>query len=289
MAQYREVGVLLWRGFSIQQAADQCFSNVDDLGKGRQMPVHYGSRELNFQTISSPLTTQLPQAAGVAYSMKLSKKDAVAIVYFGEGAASEGDFHAGMNFASTLEVPLVFFCRNNGFAISTPTKDQYHGDGIASRAVGYGMHCIRVDGNDIFAVRQATEAAKKLAMEKSCPVLIEAMTYRRGHHSTSDDSTRYRSNSEIQHWQDNYDPVQRFRAYLEAQGWWTEEMETKTREEERSAVMMALESAEAKPKPPVSDLFDDVYAVKPAHLLKQEKQLHEHMAKYPEHYANTSH
>lgn len=97
----------------------------------------------------------------------------------GEGAASEGDFHAALNFSATLEVPCLFICRNNGYAISTPTRDQYRGDGIASRAVGYGMHCIRVDGNDILAVRKVTEEAKKLALEKSCPVLIEMMTYRR--------------------------------------------------------------------------------------------------------------
>lgn len=94
--QYREVGILLWRGFTVQQCADQCFSNEKDLGKGRQMPIHYGSAELNFQTVSSPLTTQLPQAVGAAYALKQSDPDAIAVCYFGEGAASEGDFHAGM-------------------------------------------------------------------------------------------------------------------------------------------------------------------------------------------------
>lgn len=117
----------------MQQAADQCFSNAADLGRGRQMPVHYGSKELNFQTISSPLATQLPQAVGVSYAMKNAKKNNISIVYFGEGAASEGDFHAAMNFATTLECPMIFFCRNNGYAISTPVKDQYRGDGIISR------------------------------------------------------------------------------------------------------------------------------------------------------------
>jgi 2-oxoisovalerate dehydrogenase E1 component alpha subunit len=126
-----------------------------------------------------------------------------------------GDFHAALNFASTLEVPMIFFCRNNGYAISTPTIDQFRGDGIASRAAGYGMHCIRVDGNDLLAVKAATEAARKLALEKSRPVLIEAMSYRRGHHSTSDDSTRYRSITEIKDWQENNDPVKRFRSYIE--------------------------------------------------------------------------
>jgi len=126
-----------------------------------------------------------------------------------------GDFHAALNFSATLETPIIFFCRNNGYAISTPSHDQFRGDGIASRAAGYGMHCIRVDGNDLLAVKVATEAARALAIEKSRPVLIEAMSYRRGHHSTSDDSTRYRSVAEIKFWQENMDPVKRFRNYIE--------------------------------------------------------------------------
>jgi 2-oxoisovalerate dehydrogenase E1 component alpha subunit len=229
LAQYRECGVLLWRGFTLQQAADQCFSNEMDLGKGRQMPVHYGCAELNFQTISSPLATQLPQAAGVAYALKLQKKNAVSVVYFGEGAASEGDFHAAVNFAATLEVPVVFFCRNNGYAISTPIKDQFRGDGIVSRASGYGVHGIRVDGNDLFAVHQATKQAREFALANNKPVIIEAMSYRRGHHSTSDDSTRYRSMAEIKHWQDNLDPVDRFSKYLRSQGLWDDEKEQELR------------------------------------------------------------
>ena len=109
-SQYRELGVLLWRGFTVQQVADQCCSNSADLGKGRQMPVHYGSKELNFQTISSPLCTQLPQAVGAAYALKQAEVPSVAICYVGEGAASEGDFHAACNFAATLGI-------NNNFAI----------------------------------------------------------------------------------------------------------------------------------------------------------------------------
>jgi 2-oxoisovalerate dehydrogenase E1 component alpha subunit len=107
--QYREAGVLLYRGFTLQQFMDQCYSNAHDLGKGRQMPVHYGSRALNFQTISSPLGTQIPQAAGSAYALKMAGKQAVAICYFGDGAASEGDFHAALNMAATTDAPVLFF------------------------------------------------------------------------------------------------------------------------------------------------------------------------------------
>lgn len=282
-SQYREVGVLLWRGFTVQQCADQCFSNEADLGKGRQMPVHYGSKALNFQTISSPLATQIPQAVGAAYALK--KQDAVTVCYFGEGAASEGDFHAAMNFASTLEVPMIFFCRNNGYAISTPVDDQYRGDGIVSRAVGYGMHAIRVDGNDLWAVHLATKEARRIAIEKSRPVFIEAMSYRRGHHSTSDDSTRYRSVSEINDWS-GYDPVKRFRNYLESKGWWSEDLEQSIRDAERLDVLTALETAEKRPKPDVSEMFTDVYDVKTPNIVKQEKELQEHLAKYGDQYTD---
>lgn len=285
-AQYREAGVFLWRGFPLQRMADQCFSNKDDLGKGRQMPVHYGTAELNIHTISSPLATQLPQAAGAAYALKMAKKKAVAMCYFGEGAASEGDFHAALNFAATVEAPAIFFCRNNGFAISTPVRDQYRGDGIISRAAGYGMHSIRVDGNDLFAVYTATKEAKRICLEEGRPVLIEAMTYRRGHHSTSDDSTRYRSVDEIKHWQEKDDPMTRFRLHLESKGWWNAEMEQQLREEARAAVLQSLEVAEGKEKPPVTELFTDVYDDKPPHLLRQEAELHEHIAKYSDVYAN---
>jgi len=109
-AQYREVGVLLWRGFTVEQIMNQCFSNRLDAGKGKQMPVHYGSAQHHFQTISSPLCTQLPQAAGAAYYLRhIKKQENVVICYFGEGAASEGDFHAALNMASTTRAPVIFF------------------------------------------------------------------------------------------------------------------------------------------------------------------------------------
>jgi 2-oxoisovalerate dehydrogenase E1 component alpha subunit len=184
---------------------------------------------------------------------------------------------------------MIFFCRNNGYAISTPTTDQFRSDGIIARAAAYGMHGIRVDGNDIFAVQMAVKAARKLAVEKSRPVLIEAMTYRRGHHSTSDDSTRYRKADEIKAHADTTDPVARLRAYMEERGWWSEAQETELREKERQTVLDALQTAETRPKPSVSELFSDVYQDKPAHLIRQEQELHEHMSKYPEHYTSDGH
>merc|ERR1712183_195683 len=198
--QYREAGVLVYRGFTLEEFMDQCYSNNADGGRGKQMPVHYGSKRLNFVTISSPLATQLPQAVGTAYAFKRAQNGLVVICYFGEGAASEGDAHAAFNFAATLNCPVIFFCRNNGYAISTPVKDQYRGDGIAGRGPSYGMPAIRCDGNDLFAVYNATKRARDIAVTLKRPVMLEAMTYRVGHHSTSDDSSVYRSKEEVDYW-----------------------------------------------------------------------------------------
>jgi 2-oxoisovalerate dehydrogenase E1 component alpha subunit len=196
MAQYREQAALRYRGFSTEQFMNQLLSNEADLGKGRQMPVHYGSKDLNFMTISSPWATQIPQAAGYAYAQRLEGKQACTLCYFGEGAASEGDFHAGLNMAAVLNCPVVFVCRNNGYAISTPSSEQFKGNGIAARGVGYGIKTLRVDGNDILAVYSAAAAARKIAVQNNEPVLLEAMSYRLGAHSTSDDPRGYRSREE---------------------------------------------------------------------------------------------
>ncbi|PRP87503.1 3-methyl-2-oxobutanoate dehydrogenase [Planoprotostelium fungivorum] len=288
-AQYREAGVFLWRGFSLDDFMNQCQSNSLDYGKGRQMPVHYGSRRLNIQTISSPLATQIPQATGSAYAQKMTKSGNCTVCYFGEGAASEGDFHAAINFAATLETPSIFFCRNNRWAISTPSTEQYRGDGIAGRGVSYGLKTIRVDGNDIFAVYNATKAARKIAVEDNQPVMIEAMTYRVSHHSTSDDSTRYRTLSEIEQWKIKHDPVKRLYNYLLSKGWWSEEMETTSRTEARKEVLSALKRAEAQKKPSPDECFNDVYDELTPQLIQQRQEMREHVKKYPQNYPIDQH
>jgi len=289
-AQYREAGLLMWRGFTLDQFCNQCFSNDYDLGKGRQMPIHYGCRALNYQTVSSPLGTQITQAVGAAYKFKLDamnnkeKEAAISIVYFGEGAASTIDFHSACNFAATLGTPMIFFCRNNGYAISTPAEDQYAGDGIISRAPGYGMAGIRVDGNDVFAVHAAVAEARKLALETSAPVMIEAMTYRQGHHSTSDDSSRYRDVDEVQAAQDVTDPLIRMDKFLSHYGWMDNNAVTSIGDEERAAVLRAMEAAEARPTPTLESMFTDVYHEKPPHLIRQEKELRQHLVKHNIHH-----
>jgi 2-oxoisovalerate dehydrogenase E1 component alpha subunit len=288
-AQYRETGVLMWRGFSVDQFINQCFGNCEDEGKGRQMPIHYGSKNHHFVTISSPLTTQLPQAVGSAYAYKLAKNGRCVIAYFGEGAASEGDAHAAFNFAATLNCPVIFFCRNNGYAISTPTHEQYDGDGIAGHGPGYGITTIRVDGNDALAVYNATKASREYAVTESRPVLIEAMTYRVGHHSTSDDSSAYRSLDEVKQWNSLDSPISRLRQYLELKGWWDDAKERSLKEEARKMVVQSLARAEKVLKPEWKEMFFDVYYDMPDHLVKQMKSMENHVEQYKDKYPVNKH
>ncbi|CAG8784614.1 3183_t:CDS:2 [Dentiscutata erythropus] len=282
--QYRESGVLLYRGFTLDNFMNQCYSNEKDIGKGRQMPVHYGSKELNFQTISSPVATQLPQASGAAYALKRSGKKNCIMCYFGEGSASEGDFHAALNVAATMKCPVIFFCRNNGFAISTPALEQYKGDGIASRGIGYGIDTVRVDGNDVWAVYNATKVARQLSVEEHRPVLIEAMTYRVSHHSTSDDSFAYRSKKEVEYWKQLDNPIVRFRKWLEDKNWWNELEENSFRTSIRKEVLSAFSKAEKLLKPSITDLFNDVYDRPPQSIVDQRQKLKTLIEKYPENY-----
>ncbi|KAF2239648.1 dehydrogenase E1 component [Viridothelium virens] len=290
-AQYRETGIYKYRGFTLDDFMSQLFSNRNDPGRGRNMPVHYGSRQLNMHTISSPLATQIPQAAGAAYALKLqhmqnpqSPPRCVAC-YFGEGAASEGDFHAALNIAATRSCPILFLCRNNGFAISTPSLEQYKGDGIASRGVGYGIDTIRVDGNDILAVREATQRARELCLEDGGrPVLIEAMSYRVSHHSTSDDSFAYRAKVEVEDWKRRDNPITRLRKFMESKGWWNEQQERETRSALRKEVLAAFNRAEAEKKPPLRAMFEDVYSELTEESQEQMKQLGDIIDRYPREY-----
>ncbi|WP_293745937.1 thiamine pyrophosphate-dependent dehydrogenase E1 component subunit alpha [uncultured Paraglaciecola sp.] len=287
MSQYREQGALAYRGFSSKEFMDQMFSNQNELNKGRQMPIHYGSKALNFMTISSPLGTQIPQASGYAYGQKMAGLDAVTICYFGEGAASEGDFHAGLNMAAVLNCPAIFFCRNNGYAISTPSEEQFAGDGIASRGIGYGVRTIRVDGNDVLAVYAATQQAREIALKHQCPVLIEAMTYRLAAHSTSDDPTGYRSKDEEERWRLK-DPVVRFKAWMQSKGWVDEKLNLTFIEETRQEVLKALKLAEQVPICPIEQIIEDVYDTPPWHLKAQLAELKTHIDMYPDAYPKTS-
>jgi 2-oxoisovalerate dehydrogenase E1 component alpha subunit len=291
----------------------QLFANIKDPGCGRSMPVHYGSKELNIvripphilhffkytdlslqHTISSTLATQLPHASGAAYALKMQRlanpslPPRLAVAYFGDGAASEGDAHAAFNIAATRSCPVMFICRNNGYAISTPTLEQYRGDGIASRGAGYGINTIRVDGNDILAVREVTRRAREICLGLDGsgvkPVLIEAMSYRVSHHSTSDDSFAYRPRLEVEDWKRRDNPITRFRKYLEAQGLWDEEKEAASRLMLKKEIMKAFSQAEKEKRPEIRMMFEDVYEELTPDLIAQKKELKEIFEKYPEEY-----
>ncbi|KAE8356464.1 thiamine diphosphate-binding protein [Aspergillus coremiiformis] len=289
--QYRETGVFQQRGFTLKDFMSQLFANCHDNGRGRNMPVHYGSSYPRMHTISSPLATQIPQASGAAYALKLESLQnpdippRIVACYFGEGAASEGDFHAGLNIAATRSCPVVFICRNNGYAISTPTLEQYRGDGIASRGVGYGIDTIRVDGNDIFAVYEAMREARRIALsDGGKPVLIEAMSYRVSHHSTSDDSFAYRARVEVEDWKRRDNPIIRLRKWLENEGLWNEDMERDTREQLRKEVLKEFGEAEREKKPPLREAFEGVYEELTEEAQEQMKELKRILETYPEEY-----
>ncbi|KAH8791372.1 2-oxoisovalerate dehydrogenase alpha subunit [Hyaloscypha sp. PMI_1271] len=290
--QYRETGVFQQRGFTLKDFMSQLVSNRNDPGKGRNMPVHYsGKNKVGAHAIASTLGTQLPHATGVALAMKIqaleNPTDAPRVVacYFGEGAASEGDFHAALNIAAVKGCPVIFICRNNGFAISTPTSDQYKGDGIASRGVGYGIATLRVDGTDIFAVYEATKQARQMAVsDGGRPILLELMSYRVSHHSTSDDSFAYRTRSEVESWKSHDNPLTRLRKWLENHDLWDDNLEKENRTQIRRAILKEFAAAEREKKPALSAIFDDVYEVLSEEQEAQKKELRRILQKYPAEY-----
>lgn len=266
---YRVPGVALYRGIGLKAMLDNCFGNADDLSRGRQMPVHYAFREINFTSISSPIATQIPHAVGAAYAARYLGDDAVSIVYFGDGGTSESDFHTAMNFAGVWRTPTVFFCQNNQWAISVPLKRQTAVERLGMKAQAYGFDGITVDGNDVLAVYKVTKEAVEKARSDGGPTMIEAVTYRRGPHSSSDDPTRYRSNEEVEEWAQKNDPIERFRRYLEREGLWTEAFEEEIRERCEREVAEAVEAAEAVGRPALESIFTEVYADMPRNLQEQ--------------------
>ncbi len=270
--QYRECGIMFWRGFTPQQYIHHMFCNKEDLIQGRQMPNHFGSRELNVVQVSSPIGTKIPHAAGCAYAMKLQKEKKVAVVYFGEGATSEGDFHVGLNFAAVRKAPAIFFCRNNGYAISTPACRQFASDGVAPQVIGRNITTYRVDGNDFFAIYETVAKARQQCLEGNGPVFIEAMTYRMGAHSTSDDPSAYRKEIDVQEKQAGC-PIQRLRKYLEAKKLWDAKQEENYLAEVNKEVTEAIKIAKETGRPPLRSLVEDVYFAVPASLEAQYEEI----------------
>ncbi len=198
---YREIGAALYRGYPLNTFMCQLFGNADDPVKGRQMPVHHSVRRLNFVSVSSPVGSQIPHAVGTAWAAKLQKTDDVALAFFGDGATSTPTFHVSATFAALYKVPAILFCRNNGWAISVPSSMQSATPSFAQKAIAYGMQGVLVDGNDLLAVIHVVAEAAARARRGEGPTLIEARTYRRGAHSTSDDPSVYRDPAEPKAWE----------------------------------------------------------------------------------------
>jgi pyruvate dehydrogenase E1 component alpha subunit len=269
---YREFGAALMRGLSLQKLTDNMFGNVNDTVKGRQMPCHYTCKAVGWASISSPVGTQITHAVGAAWAAKIRREDVASLVYFGDGATSSSDFHSALNFAGVFRLPVVFLCRNNGWAISVPVERQTATQTFAEKAVAYGVPGVRVDGNDIFAVVAVTRAAVERGRRGEGPTLIEAITYRMGGHSTSDDPNRYRETQAVEEWATR-DPIERVRGYLAKRGAWSDADEALLRADIDARFREAVTIAEKTPQPPLESMFEDVYAKVPWHLSEQRAEL----------------
>lgn len=222
--------------------------------RGGQIP-----EGVNVLPVQISIASQILHAAGLAWGFKLQKRDSVVLVYFGDGATSEGAFHEAANFAGVFGVPLVLFCQNNGWAISTPRSKQTAAETIAQKADGYGFPGVQVDGNDVFAVYNVVKDAVRRARAGEGPTLVEAVTYRLGAHTTADDPSRYVPAEELEA-QRRRDPIQRFAAFLMQQGLWDDEREAAIDGEVRSLIAAASERADAEPDPSADGFFEQVYA-----------------------------
>jgi pyruvate dehydrogenase E1 component subunit alpha len=264
----REMGVALWRGTTIEQIVCQLMGNSGDVLMGRQMPCHFSDRKVNTVAWSSVIATQLPHAMGAAWAARHLKHDVVCVGYMGDGASSSGDFHAAANFAGVFRLPVVFFCQNNQWAISVPLARQTASASIAIKAEAYGFPGVRVDGNDLFAVIDATREAVERARRGEGPTLVEAVTFRMGGHSSSDDPTRYRDAELVAEWE-RRDPLARLRVWMRAGGYLADGDEERWTQELNDEIGAAIQRSESLPPPSIESMFTDVYQSMPRQLAEQ--------------------
>jgi 2-oxoisovalerate dehydrogenase E1 component alpha subunit len=257
---YRDMGVVLAFGMTARDLMLSGFAKAEDPNSGgRQMPGHFGSKKHRIVTGSSPVTTQVPHAVGVALAGKMEGKDIVTFTTFGEGSSNQGDFHEGANFAGVHKLPVVFLCENNKYAISVPVSKQLACNSVADRAIGYGMPGVSVDGNDPLEVYKVVKEAADRGRRGEGPSLIEAVTYRLTPHSSDDDDRAYRDQDEVKEAR-KVDPLIRFRLYIQESGAASEdqvvEIEKQVAEEVDAATEYAENAAYADPE----DALKHVYA-----------------------------
>jgi len=256
---FRETAAMLWRGWPMEKML-LFFSGYIEGGRPES--------EQHDLPICIPVATQLPHAVGIGYGIQYRGEDAVVMVFFGDGATSEGDFHEACNFAGVWHVPVVFVCQNNQWAISVPLKKQTNSRTIAQKALAYGFPGIQVDGNDVLAVYAASREAVDRARAGGGPTLIECVTYRLGMHTTADDPTKYRADEEVKAWEQK-DPLTRFRVYLEKKKLLDASVDEQVDEE----IARAVERFEAMPATDPLAMFDHAYAELPPGVTAQRAEL----------------
>ena len=255
---YRESAALIARGIPLYDILLYWKGSED----GNKKPA-----EMNCFPISIPIASQIQIATGTAWASKLKKEKNASLVYFGDGATSEGDFHDGLNFAGVFKAPVVFFCQNNHYAISVHCSKQTASQTIAQKAIAYGIRGVQVDGNDALAVYKTVKEALDRARKGEGPTLIEALTYRTSMHTTADDPTKYMEEKELKEWIAR-DPIERFRKYLTKKKIWSKEWEEKIVQKITGELEQAIKQVEThQPKP--EDLFTNVFEKMPANLQEQ--------------------
>jgi 2-oxoisovalerate dehydrogenase E1 component alpha subunit len=269
---YRETGAALLRGLPLQRYLDSVLGNANDPAKGRQEPDHAGFRAGHIASASSPSGTQITHAVGFAWAARIKHDELAVLACFGDGATSSNEFHNALNFAGVFKAPVVFLCRNNGWANTAPTERQTGSATFAEKGVAYGIPGVRVDGNDLLAVVKVTRDAVARAARGEGPTLIEALTYRMGGHSAGDDPAVYRPEASLEAWR-ALDPIKRLRRHLERNQPWSEASEQAIAADLAAELEAALTAAEKAPAPSLDSLFDDVFATPPWHLVEQREAL----------------
>jgi 2-oxoisovalerate dehydrogenase E1 component alpha subunit len=244
------------------------YCNANDTAKGRQMNNHFQHKGSKYPSWSSVIGTQIPQGVGAAWASMQAGHDEVHAIYFGDGATSSSGFHSGLTLGGVWNVPAVFVCVNNGWAISVPAARQSAARSFADKAAGYGLPGFEVDGMDVLACLGAMQSLVARARDGGGPSLLVLNAYRLMGHSSSDDPSTYRDAAEVAEWQAK-DPIQRYAAYLRAEASLGENEQEQMEHREFEVIDAEIHRQEAAPAMPMRSLVEDVYAEVPPHLRRQ--------------------